>query len=42
VILITGSGLKNPEVATKLFGEPPTIKLVIEELEEAMHKHYYV
>jgi len=35
-VLITGSGLKDPEVATKLFGEPPTIKPTIEELEEAI------
>lgn len=39
VILITGSGLKDPEVATKLFGEPPTIKPTIEELEGAVGKH---
>jgi threonine synthase len=40
VVLITGSGLKDPEAITKIVGEVPTIKPDIEEFEKVI-RHVY-
>ncbi len=37
VVLVTGSGLKEAEKATKLYGEPPLIEPRVEELTKALN-----
>lgn len=40
VALVTGSGLKDPEVIKKLFEEPPTIQPLLEEFEKKVLHDY--
>ena len=35
--MVTGSGLKEAEKATKLYGEPPLIEPRVEELTKALN-----
>ncbi|MEM4660589.1 MAG: pyridoxal-phosphate dependent enzyme, partial [Thermosphaera sp.] len=40
VVLVTGHGLKDPDIIRKTAGDAPSINPTIEDLEEASRKYY--